>query len=170
VFPGGFGTLDEGAEALTLIQTGKTSPVPVVMLDAPGGGFWSRVHEFFDGVLRARGLVSPDDLRLYRVTDSVDAAVEEVLAFYRNYHSSRILRDVMVMRLQRPPTEAQRAALETDFRDLLEGGRGSFDVVRGRAPGEDPLPAPEPPWRLVFPFDQRNHGRLRLLIDRVNGW
>ena len=170
LFPGGFGTLDEGAETLTLIQTGKTCPVPVVMLDPPGGDYWKRIHAFFEEVLRARGLVSAEDLSLYRVTDSVDTAVEECLGFYRNFHSGRHLRDLYLLRMQRPPDAKELETLQRDFRGLLAPGKGGFEVVRGRARGEDPLPQPEPPWRLSFPFDKRSYGRLRLLIDRVNTW
>jgi len=170
LFPGGFGTLDEGAEALTLIQTGKTPPVPVVMIDHPGGDYWKRVHAFFQEVLRDRGLISPEDLGLYRVTDSVDAAVSECLGFYRNYHSARHLKELYLLRVQKAPTHEQLAALHRDFRGLLHGGKGEFEVVRGRATGEDPIPLPDPPWRIVFPFDKRSYGRLRMMIDSINAW
>ena len=170
LFPGGYGTLDEGAEALTLIQTGKTHPVPVIMLEPRGGDYWSRMNEFFQDVLRSRGLVSPEDLSLYRVLGSAEEAVAEILAFYGNYHSARHLRDMYLLRMQRPPDEAQLAAIHADFRSLLGDPKGRFEVVRGRALGEEPIPEPEPPWRLVFPFDKRSYGRLRLLIDRINTW
>ena len=170
LFPGGFGTLDEGAEALTLIQTGKTSPVPVVMLDPPGVDYWRNVHRFFEKDLLGRGLVSPGDLDLYLVTDSVERAVEEVLGFYRNYHSSRHLHDAFLVRMHRAPSPDQLAALDRDFRDLLMGGRGGFEVVAGRARGEEPPDPSSPPWRLVFPFDRRSQGKLRALINRVNSW
>jgi uncharacterized protein (TIGR00730 family) len=170
LFPGGFGTLDEGTEVLTLIQTGKTQPVPVVMVDAPGGDYWKRVHSLFQDVLRDRGLVAPEDLRLYTVTDSVGAAVSACLGFYRNFHSSRHLKDRYIVRLQNPPTPEQLAALQQEFRGILRKDDGGFEVVRGRALGEDPIPAPEPPWRLVFPFDKRSYGKLRMLVDRVNDW
>jgi uncharacterized protein (TIGR00730 family) len=170
LFPGGFGTLDEGTEALTLIQTGKTQPVPVVMIDPPGGDYWKRVHAFFQEVLHGRGLIGPEDLGLYKVTDSVDEAVAACLGFYRNFHSSRHLKDTYMIRLQRPPSPARLAALETEFRGILRPGKTAFEVVRGRASGEDPLSTADPPWRLVFPFDKRSYGRLRMLIDRVNEW
>jgi hypothetical protein len=170
LFPGGFGTLDEGTETLTLIQTGKTQPVPVVMIDAPGGDYWRRAHRFFQEVLRDRGLIAPEDLRLYTVTDSVDTAVAACLSFYRNFHSSRHLKELYIVRLQRPPSPPQLAALQAEYGDILKGKGGAFEVVRGRARGEDPIPEPEPPWRLIFPFDKRSYGRLRMLIDRVNEW
>jgi len=170
LFPGGFGTLDEGTEVLTLIQTGKAHPIPVVMLDPPGGDFWKRVREFLGTELRDRGFVSPEDMHLFRVTDSVDEAVEEIVGFYRNYHSSRHLGDRFVVRLRHPPGEADLRALGEEFVDILRPGEGGFDVHRGRVRGEGPGDPTDPPWRLHFPFDKRSYGRLRLLIDRANRW
>ncbi len=170
LFPGGFGTLDEGAEALTLIQTGKTSPVPVVMLDPPGVGYWLSVRRLFEKELRDRGLISPEDLDLFLVTDSMDRAVEEVLGFYRNYHSSRHLPDAFLVRMHRAPAHESLRELDRDFAGILRDGKGRFEVVRGRARGEDPVDPAAPPWRLVFPFDKRSYGNLRKLIDRVNTW
>src|SRR3989440_7019228 len=89
LFPGGFGTQDEGFEVLTLIQTGKSHMFPIVMVDEPGGDYWKLWHQYIENVLMRRGLISPSDLALYKVTDSVDVAVEEVLNFYRVYHSMR---------------------------------------------------------------------------------
>jgi len=170
LFPGGFGTLDEGTESLTLMQTGKTPLVPVVMVAPPGVDYWKRFDSFIQEVLRDRGLIAPEDLRLYRVVDSVDEAVAECVDFYRNYHSARHLEDLYLVRIQKPPTEEQLAALHQEFRGILHGGKGEFEVVRGRATGEEPIPLPDPPWRLVFPFDKRSYGRLRMMIDRINGW
>ncbi|NUN53271.1 MAG: TIGR00730 family Rossman fold protein [Planctomycetaceae bacterium] len=170
LFPGGFGTLDEGTEVLTLIQTGKTRPIPVVMLDQPGGDYWRSVEEFLGRALRDRGLVSPEDMHLFKVTDSVDEAVEEVLGFYRNYHSSRHVGADFLVRMSRPPDAAELEALRTDFADILTPGGGGFEVHRGRVRGEGPGDPVEPAWRLLFPFDKRSHGRLRLLVDRVNTW
>lgn len=168
LFPGGFGTLDEGTEVLTLIQTGKTSPIPVVMLDPPGGDYWKRVREFLDAELRARGYVSAEDMGLFRVTDSVDEAVEEILGFYRNYHSSRHLGDRFVIRLRHPPGEDDLAAIREEFGGILKPGGEGFAVHRGRVRGEGAADPADPPWRLVFPFDRRSYGRLRMLIDRLN--
>ena len=170
LFPGGFGTLDEGFEVLTLIQTGKTAPVPVVLLDSPGGDYWSSFRVFVDGVLRRRGLISEEDRSLFTVAHSVEEAFRVVMRFYRNYHSSRHLKDRFLMRLHRRPSDDQLAALDRDFGGLLRTGEGGFKLVRGRAAGED-APGPfHPPWRLVLPFDRRGYGLLRLLIDRVNEW
>src|SRR5690606_33265254 len=92
-FPGGFGTLDEGFEVLTLIQTGKAVPMPIVLIDHPGGGFWHAWQEHVTHHLLRRKLISPSDLSLYLITDDIDAAVEECVRFYRNYHSMRYVRD-----------------------------------------------------------------------------
>jgi len=170
LFPGGFGTLDEGFEVLTLIQTGKTSPVPVVLLDRPGGDYWKRFGEFVDGVLRQRGLVSPEDTSLITIVDSVDKAVHQVLHFYRNFHSCRHLKDRFLVRMHRRPSEEHLAAVAREFAPLLRPGAGTFEVHEGRARGEDPPMPFHPPWRLIFPFDQRSYGLLRRLIDRVNEW
>src|SRR5438270_1239804 len=106
LFPGGFGTLDEGFEVLTLVQTGKSHLFPIIMLDAPGGDYWRRWDAYVREVLLERALISPADLALYKVTDSVDEAVAEVQDFYRVYHSMRYVRDDLLLRLQRPPAPA----------------------------------------------------------------
>jgi uncharacterized protein (TIGR00730 family) len=170
LFPGGFGTLDEGAETLTLIQTGKSSPIPIVLVDNPGGDYWSAMDAFFRGELLTRGLISPEDVKLYRVTDSVEAAVEEVLGFYRNYHSMRLVRGRTLIRMHRPPPEAEKREFLRDFRWLLTGGTGDFEFREGPVEEEGPGASKEPLWRILFPFDRRSYGRLRLLIDRINLW
>ncbi len=170
LFPGGYGTLDEGTEVLTLIQTGKTRPIPVVMLDAPGGDYWRSVAEFLRRELGGRGYISAEDLDLFKVTDSVDEAVEEVTSFYRNYHSSRHVGGNFLVRMLRPPDGEEMEALRTDFAALIEKGGEGFEVHRGPVRGESPGDPADPPWRLLFPFDKRSHGRLRKLIDRVNTW
>src|SRR5215213_4967739 len=109
LFPGGFGTMDEGFEVLTLIQTGKSVPMPIVFVDAPGGRFWQAWQDYVNDHLLAQGLISPADLHLYKLTDSVEEAAREVKHFYSNYHSLRYSRDEIILRLHRKPTEAQLA-------------------------------------------------------------
>src|SRR5262249_29787909 len=92
LFPGGFGTQDEGFEVLTLVQTGKSHLFPIVMVDEPGGNYWQQWQRFIEEVLVGRGMISPNDLSLYKVTDNVDEAVDEVLGFYRVYHSMRYVK------------------------------------------------------------------------------
>ncbi len=165
VLPGGFGTLDEGYELLTLLQTGKAEPAPVVMLDLPGGTYWRSWSEFLADEVEPRGLVSSDDRSLFLVTDDVGEATDELLRFYRNYHSCRWVGDLLVLRLQRPPGPAGLAELNTTFADI---------VARGRMRLSKPLPPERATGdhldlaRLVFRFDKVHYGRLRQLIDALN--
>jgi hypothetical protein len=165
LFPGGFGTMDEGFEVLTLIQTGKSVPIPIVMIDSPGGRFWKEWQEYVKGHLLARGLISPNDLSLYKITDSVDEAVREVRHFYSNYHSLRYSRDEIIIRLQRRPTDAQLAEVGRLFADIKT--RGEFRLS-GPLPVEQDETAIAHLPRLVFNFNRRDHGRLRMLIDILN--
>jgi len=163
LFPGGFGTHDEGFEALTLMQTGKSELLPVVFVDAPGGTYWAEWREWLDTHLRARGLVSPEDFALFKVTDDVDEAALEILRFYANYHSSRYVRDALVIRLREAPSSDELDALNRDFASLLKGGRIELSAP---LPEEgDELPGHP---RLVLRYNRRDAGRLRLLIDRLN--
>jgi uncharacterized protein (TIGR00730 family) len=168
LFPGGFGTLDEGMEALTLMQTGKTPLVPVVLVDDPGGDYWHSVDVFFREELLTRGLIAPEDTGLYHRTDSVEDAVAYVLRFYSNFHSSRRLKERTLLRLRRPLPARLLAEIRREFVWLLPDHEGSFDLVEGPVPGEGPGTPRDAPWRLVFPFDNRSFGRLRALVDRVN--
>jgi uncharacterized protein (TIGR00730 family) len=165
LLPGGFGTLDEGLEVLTLLQTGKRDMVPVVFLDEPGGDFWSDFHRLVQGKLAARGLISPEDLSLYKVTDSVDEAVGEILQFFRVYHSMRQVRQRLVVRLREPLGDAALEAINLQFADLLAEGRF---VLSGPLADEKDEPDLMHLPRLVFHFNHRSFGRVRQLIDAVN--
>jgi len=163
LFPGGFGTHDEGFEALTLIQTGKSEIVPVVFVDEPDGDYWESWEHYVTSHLGQRGLISPQDPSLFRVTDNVEAAVEEVTRFYRNYHSSRFVGDVLVLRVREAPDAAVLEALSREFADILaEGAIEASGPLAGEG-GEVPQLA-----RLVLHFDRKSMGRLRELIDRLN--
>lgn len=165
LLPGGFGTLDEGLEVLTLLQTGKRDMVPIVFLNAPGGDFWTTWQDFVVKQLLRNGLISKEDLSLYIVTDSVDEAVEEILGFYRVYHSMRYVRRKLVFRLQESPSEGLLNGLNTFFRDVLVDG----DFVVGSALAEEkdePDLAHMP--RLIFQFNRRDLGRLRRIINCIN--
>jgi hypothetical protein len=163
LFPGGFGTHDEGFEALTLIQTGKSEMLPVVFVDAPGGSYWRDWQEYLHSHLLSRRLISEEDLALFKVTDDVDEAVAEVTGFYRNYHSSRYVREWLVIRVREAPDAAELAALNAEFGDIL--AEGAIEV-RGALPEEggeaDPFP------RVLLRFERKKMGRLRQLIDRLN--
>ncbi len=165
VLPGGFGTLDEGYELLTLLQTGKAEPAPVVMLDVPDGTYWSGWDEFLRTKVEPRGLVSPDDRSLFMITNDVVEATEEILGFYRNYQSCRWVGDLLVMRMLRAPSPSLLAELNGSFGDIVASGsmRLSKPLPPERSDGEHLDLA-----RLVFRFDKTHYGRLRQLIDTLN--
>jgi uncharacterized protein (TIGR00730 family) len=165
LFPGGFGTMDEAFEILTLIQTGKSNPLPVVCVDRPGGDYWQTWDRYLRDVLVARGLIAPEDVSLYRVTDRVETAVAELTGFYRNYHSSRYVGERLVLRLQQAPNPAELAQLNEAFRDIVLEG----ELTVGPAfPEEAEEPALASLPRLAFAFNRRDAGRLRQLIDALN--
>jgi predicted Rossmann-fold nucleotide-binding protein len=163
LFPGGFGTHDEGFEALTLIQTGRNEILPVVFVDAPDGRYWREWARYVEEHLRAPGLIGDDDLALFRVTDDVDHAVAETVDFYRNYHSSRFVDDLLVLRVRVAPTPEQLAALNEEFRDLFVEGKMEVSAPLPEEGDEEPDHA-----RLTLRFDRRRAGHLRMLIDRLN--
>jgi uncharacterized protein (TIGR00730 family) len=166
LFPGGFGTLDEGFEVMTLVQTGKSHMFPIVLIDAPGSDYWQHFMHFCKNVLLARGMISPWDLSLFKFTNSVDEAVDEVLNFYRVYHSMRYVRGDLVMRLNQPLSAETLERVREDFKDIVKGG--TFEQTEA-LPEEhgDPHLAHLP--RLKFRFDRHRLGRLRQLIDAING-
>jgi hypothetical protein len=165
LLPGGFGTLDEGLEVLTLLQTGKRDMVPVVFLDEPGGTYWTGFEQFVRRQLLDRGMIDADDLRLYRITDRVDEAVDEILGFFRVYHSMRYVRGKLVLRLHQVPGENLLAEINADFADILAAGQ--FTVGDPLSEEKDEPALAKLP-RLIFQFNRHNYGRLRQLIDRLN--
>jgi uncharacterized protein (TIGR00730 family) len=165
LFPGGFGTLDEGFEVLTLIQTGKSHLFPIVMIDTPGGDYWREWQRFVEKVLLRRGLISAEDLALYKITDSVDEAVAEVTNFYRVYHSMRYVRQNLVLRLQHRLPEPLLRRIRQEFADITVSG--TFEQAAALPAEASDAHLAELP-RLVFHFDRRNLGRLRMLIDLIN--
>jgi uncharacterized protein (TIGR00730 family) len=165
LFPGGFGTMDEAFETLTLLQTGKSPLLPLVCVDREGGDYWHAWDAYVRGTLLARGLISPEDLSLYRVTNRLDEAVGEIVTFYRNYHSSRYVANRLVLRLHHAPTPDALARLEREFADILsDGGFSTGPALPEEA--EESVLADLP--RLVFSFNRRDVGRLRQLIDALN--
>jgi uncharacterized protein (TIGR00730 family) len=165
LFPGGFGTMDEGFEVLTLVQTGKSVPVPMVFVDRPGGDFWQSWQDYVKKHLLGGKLIGEDDLHLYKITDNVEEAAKEVRHFYSNYHSLRYVREDVVLRLQRKPTEQQLAQINERFSDLCIKGQ----IRLGEAlPVERDEPALRTLPRLIFTFNRKDHGRLRLLINFLN--
>ncbi|MFK8112766.1 MAG: LOG family protein [Rubripirellula sp.] len=163
--PGGFGTLDEALETLTLMQTGKQTMIPLVLLDHPGGSYWSDLGKFIDKQLRAGGMISPEDVSLYKITNSVDEAIEETLHFYRVYHSMRYVNDRLVFRLKEELSEEKLAAIQDEFADILVDGEF---VQRSALPEESGEPDLAEMPRLFFHFNRRALGRLRMLINKIN--
>src|SRR5271157_2590481 len=121
LFPGGFGTMDEGYEALTLMQTGKSQLMPLVLIDRPGGAYWKTWDRHVREHLLRNELISSDDLWLYQITDSADEAVKIITRFYRNFHSSRFVKDLFVIRLQHAPSDSALQAMSEDFADINLG-------------------------------------------------
>jgi hypothetical protein len=166
LFPGGFGTMDEGYEALTLMQTGKSRLMPLILVDKPGGSYWKTWDKHVQEHLLRNGLISEDDLNLYEVTDDVDHAVRVITRFYRNYHSSRFVRDLYVIRLLHPVTETAIRALNEDFADIISGEPiHAIEATADEREDEDYINLP----RIAFTFNRRDYGRLRELINALNG-
>jgi len=165
LFPGGFGTHDEGYEVLTLMQTGKSSITPLVFVDTPGGHYWDQWFEFVKTNLLGEGLISETDLSLFKVTHSIEEAAQEVLHFYSNFHSYRWLKHHMVVRIQRKLTEAALAKLNTDFDSLLAADR----IIQSDALPEEAADKHLSHFhRLVLTPHRRDFGTIRRLIDAIN--
>jgi len=165
MFPGGFGTLDELFEAMTLIQTGKASILPLVLIDVPGGNYWSTILAFIREHLLARGLIAADDLHLMHRTENIEDAARHITTFYKVFHSYRNVREKMVFRIKRKLTAGAVEKLNTEFADLVKDGR----IVQNHALPEEAneegifhLP------RLIGTLKRREFGRLRQFIDRIN--
>jgi hypothetical protein len=157
--------MDEVFEFLTLIQTGKSDMHPIVLIEAEGGGYWPAFTRFIEEQLVVRGLVFPEDLDLFMVTDDVDAAVDEICGFYRNYQSQRYVDDLLVLRVINAPDETALVGLSSEFADILTDGCieriAATEVEVAEADGLDLE-------RVALRFDRRHFGRLRHLINRLN--
>ena len=164
-FPGGFGTQDEAFETLTLVQTGKRDLMPIVLIDPPGTNYWKNWKEYVNDNLLADGLISPDDLALFRVTDDVEAAVDEILDFYCVYNSMRYVRGKLVLRLHEEPTDELVDRLNDEFGSILANGR--IEKCEAHALEADDEHLVDLP-RLAFEFNRRDLGKLRLMIDTIN--
>lgn len=163
--PGGFGTLDETLEVLTLLQTGNQTMIPMVLLDEPGGSYWEHFGKFVEANLLKTALISPEDLSLYTITDNVDEAVEHTLNFYRVYHSMRYVNNYLVLRICQRLTETQLAQINEAFADIVVSGSiEQLDAMRE----ESNEPELAHLTRLRLHFDRRRLGRLRQLIDAIN--
>jgi hypothetical protein len=165
LFPGGFGTMDEGYEALTLMQTGKSQLMPLLLIDRPGGTYWKTWDKHVREHLLRDELISPEDLCLYQITDDTDEAVKIITRFYRNFHSTRFVKDLFVIRLKHAPSDSALEAMNEDFADINTG-----------APVKRIEPTPEEVEdnehvelpRIAFNFNRKDYGRLRQMIDVLN--
>ena len=165
LLPGGFGTMDESFELLTLLQTGKTVPAPVVLLDAPGGDYWHGWYEFVTKQLLTDGLISAEDMNFVKLTDSADEAADEICKFYSNYHSLRYVGRRLVMRLQNQPSDELMEQINTDFSDIVVAGAiERIDATPSEVKDDDVIDLS----RVAFEFDRRHFARLRQLIDAFN--
>jgi uncharacterized protein (TIGR00730 family) len=164
--PGGFGTLDETLELLTLLQTGKANPAPLVLLDVPGQTYWKGWDTFVADELVTAGWISAGDVSLYTITDDLDEAVDVIRGFWRNYQGIRWVGSQLVVRLRAAPTPDEVAAIDEEFRDLcLEGGIEATAPLNAEVSDGDALDLP----RLVLTFDPRKGGRFREMIRALNG-
>ncbi len=164
LFPGGFGTLDEAFELLTLIQTGKSDLHPIVMIETEGTGYWDAWNVLCNS-LTEQGMISKEDANLYMVTTSIDEAIDEITRFYRVYHSQRFVDGLLVLRLRTSVPESLLVELSNEFSDIIRSGRiESIPPTQAEVETEDNVDLP----RIAFDFNLHGYGRLRMLIDRLN--
>jgi uncharacterized protein (TIGR00730 family) len=167
LFPGGMGTMDEGFETLTLIQTGKCNPIPMILLDIPGSSYWIEWEMFVRDVLAKNGLISSDDFNLFRYTTDIDKAIHEIKFFYKNYHSLRYIGSEVILRIKKKPTPALLEELNKRYRILLASG--DFEIMDNAHPAElDDTGEVLDCHRIRFHSTQRRFGTLRRMIDTIN--
>ncbi len=166
LLPGGFGTMDESFELLTLMQTGKQPLAPVVLLDPPGETYWEGWQHFVERELLDSGLISPADLALVRLTDNVDEAVEEICAFYKCYHSMRYVGSRLILRTTTDIDDALLDSINEEFSDIVV--EGPIERATATGPEVEDNDHVELP-RLSMNFNRASFSRLRVLIDRLNG-
>lgn len=164
-FPGGFGTLDETLEVLTLLQTGKRELVPLVLAAPDGDDYWNGFHRFVVDQLLSGGMISSEDLALYKVTHSTQEAVDEVISFYRVYNSMRYVGDRLVLRLNHAPSAQLIDEINERFQEIVVDGRIELGSALPAESDQRDLSALP---RLIFCFDRRSHGKLRKMIDLIN--
>ncbi|PYK31437.1 MAG: cytochrome D ubiquinol oxidase subunit II [Verrucomicrobia bacterium] len=167
LFPGGFGTLDEGYETLTLMQTGKSRMMPLVLMDRPGGAYWKTWDKHIREHLLRNHFISPEDLNLYHVCDDTEQAVKMITRFYRNYHSMRFVKELLVIRLNHAPPPSGLDALNADFADIIVGPK--IEVIEPTPEEREDNAYLDLP-RIAFGFNRRDYGRLRQMIDVLNSW
>ncbi|MHB1398094.1 MAG: LOG family protein [Trichloromonadaceae bacterium] len=168
LFPGGFGTQDEAMEALTLIQTGKNPPIPLVLIDDDAGDYWEEWLRFIKKTMLRKGLISGEDFGLFTITRDPHEAVQLIDDFYRVYHSSRFVADTLVIRLNMAISEEQMATLEDEFSSIIQPG--SHLRLCGPLPEEQDQPDLLQMPRLAFQFNRRDFSLLKGFIRRLNSF
>lgn len=168
LFPGGFGTLDEATEVITLVQTGKQNPMPIVLIETKKNGYWERWLDFVGRQLLEEGYISAEDTSLLSVYNDETLAADAIASFYRNYHSMRCVGNLVAIRLKNLPGDYDIARLNEEFCDCLMPG-GSFEL-RGALPEEQDEPVLSNMPRLTFPFNKQSFARLRALINCINSF
>jgi uncharacterized protein (TIGR00730 family) len=166
LFPGGFGTLDEAMETMTLVQTGKHAPMPILLFEEPGDDYWKRWRQFIRKELQQTGYVGPDDLDLLDRVDGVKDAVSLIDRFYSGFHSLRYVGETLVIRIRGELPENRLHRLAEDFSDVLAPDGGILQS--GPLPEEADEPELAGLTRLVIDFNRRSFARLRRFIDAVN--
>lgn len=164
LFPGGFGTQDEAFECMTLSQTGKFGPVPLILIDQPGGDYWQAWSNYIHEHLSQKRLISPEDTSLYTVTDNLDVACNAITSFYQVYHSCRYVRDKLVIRLETELSDDEVEQLNDNFSDILVTGRIEKSKALPQEAQDETLDLP----RIVLYFNQRDLGRLYQMIAAIN--
>ena len=168
LFPGGFGTMDEAMESITLLQTGKRYPLPLILIDEPEGTYWERLCQFLEKELSGQGYISSDDFRLIETLYRPADAVDRIRHFYSRYHSLRYVQQRLVIRMARSLSSEQVALLGREFADILNPG----GTIRTSGPLAEEMDEPDLAHlpRLVLDFNRRDFGRLRQLVDAVNAF
>ncbi len=164
LFPGGFGTQDEAFECMTLSQTGKFGPVPLILIDHPGGDYWKSWSEYIDKQLVTKGLVSPEDPSLYTVTDNLQVACDAITQFFKVYHSCRYVGDRLVIRLKSELSDAEVDKLNTDFSKILVKGK----IEKSQALPQEGIDEAVGLPRLLLHFNQKDLGRFYQMIATIN--
>jgi hypothetical protein len=165
IFPGGFGTHDELSESLTLAQTGKSQIVPIILMDLPGEAYWKAWERFVREAMLSRRYIAGTEFSFFKIMDNIDAAIGEIKAFYRNFHSYRFVRHDLVIRLNHSPTPALIDTLNQEFTDIFKGGK-----IQQTEPLAEEADDPSALHlsRLRVPFNREDFARLRQMIDVIN--
>ena len=166
LFPGGFGTHDEAMETLTLVQTGKRTPIPLILIDEPGGTYWGRWRHFIERELVSSGYIDDTDLHLFDQVDDISEALAIIQQFYKRYHSLRYVGEKLVVRMKAEIPSGFLRSLNSQFSDILSPGGRIIQTVSFPENHEEPDVAGFP--KLVVDFNRKSFGRLRHLIDTIN--